>query len=232
MKRILICEDETSIRDFVIINLKRAGYEAVAVASGEEAMLAFDEYKGEFSIALLDVMLPGIDGFEVCKRLREKSDTMGIIMLTAKAQEMDKISGLMIGADDYMTKPFSPAELTARVDAIYRRVTMSTDNRSVENCITSGKYVLNTNTRIVTIGDNKTVELTHIESNILEFLMRNTGMAVTREKILKNIWGNDYVGDNKIVDVNIRRLRNKIEEDPSNPMHINTVWGTGYKWTK
>jgi DNA-binding response OmpR family regulator len=229
MKRILVCEDEDVIRDFVVINLKRAGYDVVDVSCGEDALKVFEAEHGNFDIALLDIMMPGIDGFTVCKRLREKSSTLGIIMLSAKTQEMDKVSGLMIGADDYITKPFSPSELTARVDAIYRRVCMSFIKDEVSPIIESGPFKLNLKSRTVTKND-KLIDLTQVEYQILEYFMSNKNTALDRTSILNHIWGEIYFGDDKIVDVNIRRIRIKIEDEPSNPQYIITIWGYGYKW--
>jgi two-component system response regulator RegX3 len=229
MKKILVCEDEDVIRDFVVINLKRAGYEVVDVNCGEDALKTFDEANGSFDIALLDIMMPGIDGFAVCKKLREKSSTLGIIMLTARTQEMDKVSGLMIGADDYITKPFSPSELTARVDAIYRRVCMSFAKPEKNPVIESGPFTLNLKSRTVS-KNGKLVELTQVEYQILEYFMSNKNTALDRSSILNHIWGESYFGDDKIVDVNIRRIRMKIEDEPSNPKYIITIWGYGYKW--
>lgn len=229
MKRILVCEDEDVIRDFVVINLKRAGYDVIDVNCGEEALKVFERERGNFDIALLDIMMPGIDGFQVCKKLREKSSTLGIIMLSAKTQEMDKVSGLMIGADDYITKPFSPSELTARVDAIYRRVCMSFNKEEKQPIITSGPFVLNLKSRTVA-KDGNLIELTQVEYQILEYFLNNQNTALDRSSILNHIWGDSYYGDDKIVDVNIRRIRMKIEEEPSNPQYIMTIWGFGYKW--
>ena len=231
MKRILVCEDEDAIRDFVVINLKRAGYDVYDVNCGEEALRVFDEENGNFDIVLLDIMMPGLDGFTVCKKLREKSSTPGIIMLTAKAQEMDKVNGLMIGADDYITKPFSPSELTARVDAIYRRVCMSfiKDDKSMR--LESGPFVLDINSRTVT-KNGVSIDLTQVEYQILEYFMNNKNTALDRSSILNHIWGESYYGDDKIVDVNIRRIRLKIEDEPSNPQYIMTIWGYGYKWNE
>jgi len=230
MKRILIAEDEDVIRDFVVINLVRAGYEVVDVATGEAAMEMFEQYGGDFDIALLDVMMPGgLDGFEVCKRIRSHSDSIGIIMLSAKTQEMDKVSGLMLGADDYVTKPFSPTELVARVDAVYRRVSMAKQNNEPASQLVSGEFVLNLKSRSLT-KNGKPVELTQVEFQIMEFFMGNPNIAMERSQILSHVWGENYFGDVKIVDVNIRRLRMKIEDDPSNPHHILTIWGFGYKW--
>ncbi len=229
MKRILVCEDEDAIRDFVVINLRRAGYDVIDVDRGEAALETFDAEHGNFDIVLLDIMMPGIDGFTVCKRLREKSSTLGIIMLTAKAQEMDKVSGLMIGADDYITKPFSPSELTARVDAIYRRVCMSFIKKEQTTVIESGPFSLNLKSRTVS-KDGVLIDLTQVEYQILEYFMSNQNTALDRASILAHIWGESYFGDDKIVDVNIRRIRMKIEDEPSNPKYIMTIWGYGYKW--
>ena len=239
MKRILVCEDEDAIRDFVVINLKRAGYDVYDVNCGEEALRVFDEENGNFDIVLLDIMMPGIDGFTVCKKLfgrtikdtAIRTSTPGIIMLTAKAQEMDKVNGLMIGADDYITKPFSPSELTARVDAIYRRVCMSfiKDDKSMR--LESGPFVLDINSRTVT-KNGVSIDLTQVEYQILEYFMNNKNTALDRSSILNHIWGESYYGDDKIVDVNIRRIRLKIEDEPSNPQYIMTIWGYGYKWNE
>ena len=231
MKKILVCEDEDVIRDFVVINLKRAGYDVTDVNCGEEALRVFDSEHGNFDVALLDIMMPGIDGFTVCKKLREKSSTLGIIMLSAKTQEMDKVSGLMIGADDYMTKPFSPSELTARVDAIYRRVLMSYSKSDEPPVIESGPFQLNLKSRTVS-KNGKRIDLTQVEYQILEYFMNNKNTALDRTSILNHIWGESYVGDEKIVDVNIRRIRMKIEDEPSSPQYIITMWGYGYKWTE
>ncbi|MCC8136036.1 MAG: response regulator transcription factor [Ruminococcus sp.] len=229
MKRILVCEDEAAIREFVVINLKRAGYDVVDVDCGEAALETFAKENGSFDIVLLDIMMPGIDGFTVCKRIREKSSTIGIIMLTARTQEMDKVSGLMIGADDYITKPFSPSELTARVDAIYRRVCMSFIRNEESSVIESGPFAMNLKSRTLT-KNGQQIELTQVEYQILEFFMKNKNTALDRASILNHIWGESYYGDDKIVDVNIRRIRMKIEEEPSSPRYIITIWGYGYKW--
>lgn len=229
MKRILVCEDEDAIRDFVVINLKRQGYEVWDVNCGEDALRTFVEEKGDFDIVLLDVMMPGIDGFTVCRKLREKSSTLGIIMLTAKAQEMDKVNGLMLGADDYITKPFSPSELTARVDAIYRRVCMSFIKDEKSTVLKSGPFILDIKSRTVT-KNGLLIDLTQVEYQIIEYFMNNKNTALDRSSILTHIWGENYYGDDKIVDVNIRRIRMKIEDEPSSPKYILTIWGYGYKW--
>ena len=231
MKRVLVAEDETSIREFEVINLKRSGYEVIDAESGEKALEYFDRYNGDFDLAVLDIMLPGIDGLSVCKELRKRSDTIGIILLTAKAQEIDKVSGLMYGADDYITKPFSPSELVARVDALYRRVAlnlMRTENNFKEE-IRFGEFVLNLRNRVLK-KRGRTIELTQVEFQIMEYFFSNPGEVLSRLKILHHVWGENYEGEEKIVDVNIRRLRMKIEDDPSVPQNIVTVWGMGYKW--
>jgi len=228
MKRILTVEDETSIREFVVINLKRAGYTVFEAGSGEEALALFEEHNGDFDVVLLDVMLPGIDGFTVCKKLREQSGTMGIIMLSAKSQEMDKVSGLMLGADDYVTKPFSPSELLARVDAIHRRV-IAAEQASAADKIVSGPCSLNLKSRTL-VKNGESIELTQVEFQLMELFMNNPNIALARGDILGRVWGENYFGDEKIVDVNMRRLRMKLEDDPSKPKYILTVWGFGYKW--
>ncbi len=225
LKKVLILEDEDSIRSFVVINLRRAGFEPVEAATGQEALDALRS-DPEIRVALLDVMLPDIDGFEVCRRIRATGSKMGIIMLTAKSQEMDKITGLMTGADDYVTKPFSPAELLARVDALYRRIGGG-DNS--EDAIASGPFLLHLHSR--TLDKNgEHIRLTQTEFSIMKLFMNNPGRALSREEILSAVWGEDYKGEVKIVDVNIRRLRIKIEDKPTEPEFITTVWGFGYKW--
>ena len=225
MKKVLVLEDESSIRSFIVINLRRAGYEVIEAESGEEALEKL-KINSDTRVALLDVMLPGIDGFEVCRRIRAANSRIGIIMLTARSQEMDKVTGLMTGADDYVTKPFSPAELTARVDALMRRSGGNEDN-SAE--ISQPPFLLNTRNRTLE-KDGHRVKLTQVEYAIVKMFMENPGKALSREEILDLVWGRDYFGELKIVDVNIRRLRLKIEDNPTNPVYITTVWGYGYKW--
>lgn len=230
MKKILVCEDEDSIREFVVLNLKRSGYDVVSVSSGEEALDAFEQAEETFDMALLDIMMPGIDGIQVCKALREKSETMGIIMLSAKSQEIDKVSSLMIGADDYITKPFSISELIARVDAVCRRVTITQSRPEANTVIVSGPFTLNLKSRTVS-RDGEPIDLTQVEYQIMEYFFKNQNTALDRTSILNHIWGDSYYGDDKIVDVNIRRIRMKIEKEPSNPEYILTIWGYGYKWS-
>lgn len=228
MKKILIVEDEEAIRSFEAINLKRVGYTTVEAGSGEEALQIYDA-EPDFDIALLDISMPGMDGFTLCTELRKRSQTLGIIMLTARTQEMDKISGLMMGADDYITKPFSPTELLARVDSLYRRVGMNNSVSVKSEEIKLGDFVLNM--RRHTLQKNgKDIELTQVEFQIIEYFFTNPDVALDRTDILNKVWGNSYFGEEKIVDVNIRRLRMKIEDEPSSPKYLMTVWGMGYKW--
>ncbi len=232
MKKILVCEDETAIREFVVINLKRAGYDIVEASSGEEALKKYDENNGNIDVAILDIMLmSGIDGLQVCKELRNRNSDIGIIMLSARTQEMDKVTALMIGADDYVTKPFSPSELTARVDSLYRRVSMtaSKNNSEFNEIIVSGAFSLNLRNRTL-FKNGVSIDLTQVEFQIMEYFLSNPNVALDRTDILNHVWGDTYIGQEKIVDVNIRRLRMKIEDNPSVPKYIVTVWGLGYKW--
>ena len=228
MKKVLVLEDETNIRSFVVINLKRAGYETIEAGTGAEALEQLKK-NPDIRVALLDIMLPDeMDGFEVCRRIRASNSKIGIIMLTARTQEMDKVTGLMTGADDYVTKPFSPAELTARVDAICRR--MGEDSAPAEEGVISNPpFLLNTRNRTLEKNGQR-VKLTQVEYAIIKLFMDNPGKALSREEILSAVWGEKYFGELKIVDVNIRRLRLKIEDDPQTPAYITTVWGFGYKW--
>ena len=227
MRKVLVLEDEPNIRSFVVINLKRAGYETIEAGDGEEA-LELIRKNPDIKVALLDIMLPGeIDGFEVCRRIRAGNAQMGIIMLTARTQEMDKVTGLMTGADDYVTKPFSPAELTARVDALYRRAGGEMVRDADE--ISQPPFLLNTQNRTLEKNGQR-LKLTQVEYSIVKLFMDNPGKALAREEILDAVWGKDYIGELKIVDVNIRRLRIKLEDDAQNPVYITTVWGYGYKW--
>jgi DNA-binding response OmpR family regulator len=226
MRKVLVLEDEASIRGFVVINLKRAGYEVLEAETGEQALQVLAD-NPDVSVALLDIMLPDMDGFEVCRRIRSKNSSIGIIMLTARTQEVDKVTGLMTGADDYVTKPFSPTELIARIDAICRRVGIEESPPPSE--LRNGPFQLNVKNRTLEKG-GKRVRLTQVEFSIMKLFMENPDRALSREEILNQVWGKDYFSDLKIVDVNIRRLRMKIEDDPTNPEFITTIWGFGYKW--
>ncbi len=226
MKKVLVLEDEGSIRSFVVINLKRAGYEVVEAETGEEALALLPKHPG-VKVALLDIMLPDIDGFEVCHRMRAMNPEMGIIMLTARTGEMDKVTGLMTGADDYVTKPFSPTELSARLDALCRRIGIEVPEDKGD--LHSGPFVLNTRNRTLEKNGAR-IKLTQVEYTIMKLFLENPDKAMSREDILAAVWGQEYFGELKIVDVNVRRLRIKIEDDTANPTYITTVWGYGYKW--
>lgn len=226
MDKVLVVEDEYSIRELIALNLSRAGYDVYRAASAERALELYEEAPNEFQLALLDIMLPNMDGISLCKKMRESNENIGIILLTAKVQENDKIEGLTSGADDYMTKPFSINELLARVEAVLRRVHPVT---KIGNTIVQGKFVLDIKARRI-LKNNETLDLTQVEYQIMEFFFKNPGTALNRDTILNAVWGENYYGDVKIVDVNIRRLRMKVEDDPSKPSFIQTVWGYGYRW--
>ena len=211
MRKILVVEDEDAIREVVALNLRLAGYEVTEAASAEQALAVFSPSAG-FDVAVLDIMLPGMNGFSLCETIRRDSASIGIIMLSAKTLETDKIKGLSIGADDYMTKPFSVSELLARVEALVRRVGRQGASSAAPE------------------PDGRMVSGVFVEFQIMELFFANPGVALVREKILEGVWGENYFGDVKIVDVNIRRLRMKIEDEPSAPKHILTVWGYGYRW--
>ena len=228
MKKVMVLEDESSIRSFIVINLRRAGYEVIEAETGEEALEKLQQ-NHDIRVALLDIMLPGIDGFEVCRRIRATNAQIGIIMLTARSQEMDKVTGLMTGADDYVTKPFSPAELTARVDALLRRAGDAPLVSASVGEISQPPFLLNTRNRTLEKNGQR-IKLTQVEYSIMRMFMENPGKALSREEILDMVWGRNYFGELKIVDVNIRRLRLKIEDNATNPVYITTVWGYGYKW--
>lgn len=225
--KVLILEDEESIRDFIVINLKRSNFDVIEAKTGEEALDKFTK-NPDIDIAILDVMLPGIDGFEVCKRIRTKNRTIGIIMLTAKGQELDKVKGLSFGADDYVVKPFSPVELVARVNALLRRVEQLKPNFSKKE-IVAGPFKMDLKAmRLLKNGEE--IDLTQTEFCLMRLFLENQDKAFSRDEILDDIWGKDYFGNWKTVDVNIRRLRQKIEDIPSSPKYIETVWGLGYRW--
>jgi len=222
---ILVIEDEDSIRKFVKINLDRAGFDVKEAASGEDGIDI--ARKENIDIVVLDIMLPGIDGYEVCKILRKEYPHLGIIMLTAKSQDIDKIMGLEYGTDDYMSKPFNPMELVLRVKPLARR--MEKANEDEQQILSFKPFKIDVYSRKF-YRDNIEVELTPTEYSIAKLFMENPGKAFKRDEILNLVWGYDFIGDSKIVDVNIRRLRAKIEEDSSKPYYIETVWGIGYRW--
>ena len=228
-EKILILEDEIGIRSFVSINLKREGYEIIEAGTGTEAIEQISN-NSDISIALLDVMLPDMSGIEVCKFIRQQFDQIGIIMLTAKGQEEDKLEGFISGADDYIVKPFSIKELLVRVSALIRRV--KKDEKKLQtNEIISDPFILNIDKRKL-YKNGIEIELTPTEFSIVKYLMVNTKKSLSRDQILNEVWGSNYLYDFKIVDVNIRRIRNKIEDDPSKPKYIQTVWGYGYCFRK
>lgn len=233
MKKVLIAEDEASIREFIVINLKRSGYDVVEAENGEEAINKYEEENGNIDVAVLDIMMPLKDGLEVCKYLRAKSSKIGIIMLTAKTQEMDKVTGLLVGADDYVTKPFSPSELMARVDAVYRRVSIMNENEKAAvanpDLTTVGDFSLDYRDRIL-YKNGSPIELTQIEFQLLDYLFKNPDVTLSRSDILNKVWGDGYFVDDKVVDVNIHRLRNKVEDEPTQPKHLITIGARGYKW--
>jgi DNA-binding response OmpR family regulator len=229
MIKILVVEDEDSIRELIILNLEMARYEVVGAANAEDALKLFLQCPETYSCAILDIMLPGMNGITLCENIRAASKAVGIVMLSAKSLEADKIEALSIGADDYMTKPFSISELKARIEALCRRVKRTRTNNEEEGKLQSGNFTLDSKSRVL-LKNNKLIELTQVEFQIMELFFKNSGIAMVREKILEGVWGNNYFGDVKIVDVNIRRLRMKIEDDAGNPQHILTVWGYGYRW--
>lgn len=225
---ILLVEDEESIRRFIKINLERSGFDVLEAETGEKGLeIARQE---EIDIVVLDIMLPGIDGFEVCKTLREEFPNIGIIMLTAKSQDIDKIMGLEYGSDDYMVKPFNPMELVLRVRSLLRRLDIIEEDEESEY-VEDGPFRMDKYSRRF-YKDEKNIELTPTEFAIIKLFIENPGKAFSRDEILNTIWGYDFVGDSKIVDVNIRRIRSKIENDSRNPYYIETVWGVGYRWRK
>ena len=223
--RILVVEDEASIRKFITINLERNGYEVSEADSGEKALEIIKT--GKPRVVILDVMLPGIDGFEVCRKVRRDFPEIIIIMLTARGQDIDKIAGLELEADDYMVKPFNPRELTARIRTILRR----TENNRADavTLIPHKNLLMDLNSQRFFKNSNE-VELTPTEFSVLKMLICNPGKAMSRNDLLNAVWGKNYFGDLKTLDVYIRRLREKIEDNPSAPQFIETVWGFGYRW--
>lgn len=223
MKKILIVEDEDSIRGFLKINLKRNGFEVLESDNGEDGLEIVE--REEPIMVILDVMLPGIDGFEVCRRIREKRENIGIIMLTAKGQEMDKIMGLEYGADDYMVKPFNPMELLLRIKAILRRIGSDYEKRVLKH----GVFTVDIYGKKIFKGDEE-IDLTPKEFGLIKLFIQNPNRAFSRDELLDLVWGKNYFADSKIIDVNIRRLRSKIEDSSSKQGYIETIWGFGYRW--
>ena len=222
--KVMIVEDEAPIRKFIAINLTRSSFDVLEVESGEKALEQFKDFMP--AVVVLDVMLPGMDGFEVCQRLREIMPSVIIIMLTARGQDMDKIMGLEIGADDYMVKPFNPLELIARIRAHLRKVDIA--KSTADSCLSYLDLKLDMAAMRFYKGETE-IELTPTELSIMKVLMKYPGKAYSRDELLNSVWGENYFGDMKTVDVHIRRIREKIEDDPSNPQLIETVWGIGYR---
>ena len=225
--RLLVAEDEKDMNRLITRALEKEGYGVDSCFDGEEAMdyLESAEYDG----VILDIMMPKMDGHQVLKKLRARGSDLPVLFLTARDSIADRVAGLDLGADDYVTKPFSPSELVARVDAIYRRVCMSENTAHMPKVIESGCFRLDQKSRTVS-KNGEVIDLTQVEYQIMELFLKNQNVALDRNQILTEIWGDNYYGDIKIVDVNIRRLRMKVEEEPSNPKYIYTVWGYGYKW--
>ncbi len=228
MAKILIIEDEPLIQDFIKINLHRQGYATVAAVSGEEGLVMVENEQPD--LVVLDIRLPGIDGFEVCRRLRQSNSGLPVLMLTARGEDTDKILGLELGADDYLTKPFNPRELVARINAILRRIEAARGYHPVqtEQVLNLDLLKLDLPRRIVKIN-GKSLELTPKEYDLLVLLARDPGKTFSRNEILNALWGEDFFGDPKTVDVHIRRLREKVEADPNRTELILTSWGVGYR---
>ena len=224
MAKILLVEDEESIRSFLKINLKRNQFEVIEAENGEDALKKAIENKPD--LAILDVMLPGIDGFEVCRKLREYYKDMGIIMLTARTQDSDKIMGLEYGADDYIIKPFNPLEIILRIKAILRRIGEKSGDKDQ---LKMGPFIVDLYSQRLLKNDEE-IDVTPKEYMLMKLFLENPNKAFTRDELLNLVWGYDYFGDSKLIDVNIRRLRAKIEDDPSSPRFIETIWGKGYRW--
>ncbi|MFD2090082.1 winged helix-turn-helix domain-containing protein [Blastococcus deserti] len=225
MTRVLVVEDEESFSDALSYMLRREGYDAVVAASGPEALAEFDRAGAD--IVLLDLMLPGLPGTEVCRSLRSRSN-VPIIMLTAKDTEIDKVVGLELGADDYVTKPYSARELVARIRAVLRRRGDAAEAHSADGVLEAGPVRMDVERHVVAV-DGEQVSLPLKEFDLLEYLLRNAGRVLTRGQLIDRVWGSDYVGDTKTLDVHVKRLRAKLEPDPANPKYLLTVRGLGYK---
>ncbi len=224
MTRVLVVEDEESFSDALSYMLRREGFEAVVAGTGPDALAEFD--RGGADIVLLDLMLPGLSGTEVCRALRSRS-AVPIIMLTAKDSEVDKVVGLELGADDYVTKPYSARELVARIRAVLRRRGEAADPPA-DGVLEAGPVRMDVERHVVAV-DGETIALPLKEFDLLEFLLRNAGRVLTRGQLIDRVWGADYVGDTKTLDVHVKRLRAKLEPDPANPKYLLTVRGLGYK---
>jgi len=225
-KRVLIVEDEKSIVTLIQYNLQQAGYETSVAYDGKEALHRIE--KNHFDFIVLDLMLPEIDGLEVCRRIREQKNDVPILILTAKSDELNKVIGLQTGADDYLTKPFSPKELIARIEAILRRTNRQVREEKDKQSITIGELTLYPANFQAYLNDTL-LDLTRKEFEVLVYLSENKGQIVSREELLHKVWGYDYAGDTRTVDMQVSRLRDKIEQNSKEPKYIKTVWGFGYR---
>lgn len=231
MKKVLVAEDEESIREFIVINLTRSGYAVEQASNGVEALELFHRDEQSFDVAVLDIMMPELDGLAVCKELRKASSDLGIIMLSAKTQEMDKVTGLLFGADDYVTKPFNPLELVARVKSQIRRYSTLGSMVKTDSQLITGGLVLDTKSKRVTV-DGEEVHLTAREYGILEYLMQNMNVVLSSSQIYEAVWNEASFGIEKTVTVHIRNIREKIEINPKDPKYLKVVYGFGYKIEK
>lgn len=227
-EKVLVVEDESHIRSFIVVNLNISNFDVKEASSGEEALKICKSYTPD--VAILDIMLPGIDGYKLCEILREKFPDIAIIMLTAKSQDMDKIIGLNIGADDYMVKPFNPMELISRIRAILRRIKRFSENELSNNLIKCKNLALDIKSQKL-FKDSEEIPLTQREYSLIKVFMENVDKAFNRDELLNLAWGENFFGDYKTVDVHVRRLREKIEQDSSNPEFIKTIWGYGYRFS-
>ena len=227
MKKILLTDPDSSIRRFVSVSLRRAGFHTMEAESAKQC-LEILAANPDVRVVLTELGIPDCDGFELCSRIRKQNREVGLIILSSRNQEMDKVTALNLGADDYVIKPFSSAELVARIDALCRRVG-TPDEPDHRGEIVHGPFRLNTRNRTLDKNGQR-IRLTQIEYALMQLFMTNPGTALSREDILTGVWGSGYYGELKVVDVNIRRLRMKIEDSPTDPEFITTVWGYGYKW--
>lgn len=226
VNKVLLVEDEIAIRKFTKINVQKAGFEVYEAGSGEEGVEMALKIKPD--VVILDIMLPGIDGFEVCSIRRNELPDLGIIMLTAKSQDVDRILGLEQGTDDYMIKPFNPQELVLRIKSLVRRININA-KEDEESTLTYGPFELDLYSKKFT-KNGEMVDLTPTELSLIKIFLTNRDKAFTREELMDLAWGDDNKADTKIIDVNIRRIRAKIEDNPANPKYLHTVWGVGYRW--
>jgi len=223
MARVMVVDDDVTVREVVVTYLRAAGHDVGEAADGETALTQLRDARAD--LLVLDLMLPGIDGLEVCLRLRSRGDDVPVIMLTALGSETDRVVGLERGADDYVTKPFSPRELVLRVDSVLRRVGESS---SVKGTVTDGDLVVDSTEHTATLAGRR-LALTVREFDLLRFLVSHPGEAFSRDELLKQVWGWSF-GDHSTVTVHVRRLREKVEPDPAHPVRLATVWGVGYRW--